>query len=117
MARQLPTLLGCLLALLLATASAVHAAPRVATAASAGRTFAAAARSVDAGGRLTVTGGPRLALGTDRSWGHLLPVPVEWCTAASLLQYPGTVHLDGRWTVFLSRAYRSNGRGSGPAPH
>ncbi|PRW61007.1 Reprolysin (M12B) family zinc metalloprotease [Chlorella sorokiniana] len=55
MARWLPALLGCL-ALLLALAPAVQAAPRIGVAASAGRTFAAAARSVDAGGSLTVTG-------------------------------------------------------------
>mgnify|MGYP000296434257 CR=1 FL=1 len=56
MARPLPALLACLALLLLAAAPAAHAAPRATTAASAGRTFAAAARSVDAGGRLTVTG-------------------------------------------------------------
>lgn len=56
MSSRLPTLLGCL-ALLLAAAPAARCAPRVSTAASAGRAFAAAARAVDAGGSLTVTGG------------------------------------------------------------
>ena len=45
------------LALLLAAVPGARGAPRVGVAASAGRTFAAAARSVDAGGGLTVTGG------------------------------------------------------------
>ncbi len=56
MARRLPALLACL-ALLLTVAPAVRCAPRVGIAASAGRAFAAAARSVDSGGSLTVTGG------------------------------------------------------------
>ena len=55
MARRLLALPACL-ALLLVAVPAARGAPRVGVAASAGRTFAAAARSVDAGGSLTVTG-------------------------------------------------------------
>ena len=62
MARRLPGLLACL-ALLIAAVPPALGAPRVSSAASAGRTFAAAARSVDAGGRLIVTGGAPLAQG------------------------------------------------------
>ena len=56
MSSRLPTLLACL-ALLLAAVPAADGAPRLSTAASAGHAFAAAARAVDAGGSLTVTGG------------------------------------------------------------
>lgn len=52
---RLPVLLASL-ALLLAAARTARGAPRVSAAASAGAAFAAAARSVDAGGSLTVTG-------------------------------------------------------------
>ena len=55
MARWLLAQLTCL-ALLLVAVPAARGAPRVGVAASAGRTFAAAARSVDVGGSLTVTG-------------------------------------------------------------
>ena len=56
MARSRAALLACLALLLAAAVPAAEAAPRVSTAASAGRTFAAAARAVDKGGSLTVTG-------------------------------------------------------------
>jgi hypothetical protein len=86
MARQAPALPGCL-ALLLALVPVTLAAPRVGIAASAGRTFAAAARSVDAGGRLTVTG-YRLEGQTTDSTLELQRLEV-WDPTAQIVVQPG----------------------------